>query len=77
MKALVLHGAGDIRYEKNWVEPEPKRGWAMIRVKYSGICGSDLQRIVHLQQLVETGVTPLFVITLPHRAVAISFACKP
>lgn len=45
MKALVLHSAGDIRYEPNWPEPKVPPGWVLVRVKYSGICGSDLPRI--------------------------------
>ena len=41
MKALVFHGAGDIRYEE--VEtPKPKAGEVLIKVKAVSICGSDL-----------------------------------
>jgi 2-desacetyl-2-hydroxyethyl bacteriochlorophyllide A dehydrogenase len=41
MKALVFHGAGDIRYEE--VEtPQPKAGEVLIKVKAVSICGSDL-----------------------------------
>ena len=46
MKALVLHKAGDCRYEKNWPEPKPKKGLVLVKVKYSGICGSDLPRMM-------------------------------
>ncbi len=46
MKALVLHGPGDFRYEQNWREPEPREGWALVKVRYSSICGSDLPRMM-------------------------------
>ena len=46
MKALVLHSPGDFRYEQDWREPKPKEEWAVVRVKYSGICGSDLPRML-------------------------------
>ena len=45
MKALVLHGPGNFRYESDWLKPTPKKDSAVIRVKYSGICGSDLPRM--------------------------------
>jgi len=45
MKALVLHGKnGDYKYEPNWKMPEVQPGWAIVKVAYSGICGSDLPR---------------------------------
>lgn len=41
MKALVFHGAGDIRYEE--VEtPSPKEDEVLLKVKAVSICGSDL-----------------------------------
>lgn len=44
MKAYVLHGINDIRYEE--VEmPTPSEKEALIEVKASGICGSDIPRI--------------------------------
>lgn len=46
MKALVLHNAGNFRYEPAWPEPKPPDNWAIMRVRYSGICGSDLPRIM-------------------------------
>lgn len=43
MKAAVLHGKEDIRYEE--VEtPVVKPGYVKVRVKACGICGSDLPR---------------------------------
>lgn len=45
MKAAVLHGAGDIRYEE--IEtPEPAAKQVRIRVIAAGICGSDYPRIL-------------------------------
>jgi L-iditol 2-dehydrogenase len=44
MKAGVLYAKEDIRYEE--IEtPSPKEGEVLIKVKYSGICGSDLPRV--------------------------------
>ena len=44
MKAGVVHGIRDIRYEE--VEkPVPKKGEVLIKVKYTGICGSDVPRV--------------------------------
>ena len=44
MKALVMHGPGEYRVEHDWPDPDPKPGWAKIRVRYAGVCGSDLPR---------------------------------
>lgn len=43
MKAAVLYEGGVIRYEA-WPDPVPKPGEVLVRVKASGICGSDLPR---------------------------------
>lgn len=44
MKAGVVHGKNDIRFEE--IEtPKPQRGQVKIRVKYTGICGSDVPRV--------------------------------
>lgn len=44
MKAGVLHAREDLRYEE--IEtPSPKTGEVLIKVKYTGICGSDLPRV--------------------------------
>ena len=40
MKALVLHGPGDLRLEEV-ADPVPKGEWVRIRVKRVGICGTD------------------------------------
>ena len=44
MKAGVVHAREDIRYE-GIERPAPKRGEVLIKVKYTGICGSDVPRV--------------------------------
>ncbi|MBB5182444.1 galactitol-1-phosphate 5-dehydrogenase [Catenisphaera adipataccumulans] len=44
MKAGVLHGKEDLRYEEI-EKPNPKKGEVRIKVKYTGICGSDIPRV--------------------------------
>ncbi len=44
MKAYVLHGVNDLRYDD--VEmPTCPPGWAIVQVKAAGICSSDIPRI--------------------------------
>lgn len=44
MKAGVVHAQGDIRYE-DISKPEATAGRVLIKVKYTGICGSDIPRV--------------------------------
>lgn len=44
MKAGVVHAKGDIRYEEI-PAPQVKPGQVLIKVKYTGICGSDIPRV--------------------------------
>ena len=44
MKAYVLHGIGDLRYE-DWPMPELQPGWVLVKVLAAGICSSDIPRI--------------------------------
>ncbi len=44
MKAGVVHAQNDIRYE-DIEKPSPKEGEVLIKVKYTGICGSDIPRV--------------------------------
>ncbi len=44
MKAGVVHAREDIRYEEI-EKPTPKPGHVLIKVKYTGICGSDIPRV--------------------------------
>lgn len=44
MKALVLHGDYDIRYEE-YPTPEIKSGCVKVAIKACGVCGSDIPRL--------------------------------
>lgn len=44
MKAYVLHGVNDLRYDEINI-PECPKGWATIKVKAAGICSSDIARV--------------------------------
>jgi len=44
MKAGVVHAKNDIRYEEI-EKPAVKAGKVLIKVKYTGICGSDIPRV--------------------------------
>ncbi len=44
MKAYVLHGIGEYRYEEVAV-PAAKPGNVLVKVRAAGICGSDIPRI--------------------------------
>ncbi len=44
MKAGVLHARDDLRFEEI-ATPAPGPGQVLIKVKYTGICGSDLPRV--------------------------------
>lgn len=44
MKAGVVYAREDIRYEEIDI-PKPKAGEVLIKVKYTGICGSDIPRV--------------------------------
>jgi len=46
MKQAVYHGIRDVRVEEV-PEPKPGRGEAKVKVKYCGICGSDLHEYLH------------------------------
>ncbi|WP_158839526.1 L-idonate 5-dehydrogenase [Saccharothrix deserti] len=46
MRAVVVHGAGDLRVEER-PDPTPRLGQVAIGVSYGGICGSDLHYYRH------------------------------
>ncbi len=46
MKAAVLHGNEDLRYEE-YPTPELRPGTVKVRVRATGICGSDVPRVLH------------------------------
>jgi L-idonate 5-dehydrogenase len=41
MKAVVVHGAGDLRVDE-LPDPTPARGEVLVAMEWGGICGSDL-----------------------------------
>jgi 2-desacetyl-2-hydroxyethyl bacteriochlorophyllide A dehydrogenase len=43
MKAIVLHGKNDLRYEANWPDPSPAPGEVLLRMTYSSICQTDIE----------------------------------
>src|SRR2546422_5647846 len=45
MKAVVLHGADDMRVE-TWPRPEPGPGEALLKVEVASICGTDV-KVLH------------------------------
>lgn len=45
MRAAVLHGQRDVRVEEI-PTPEPGPGEALIRVRMTGVCGSDIPRVL-------------------------------
>jgi threonine dehydrogenase-like Zn-dependent dehydrogenase len=44
MKALVIHGPGRYAVERDWPLPRARPGWSLVRVRFAGVCGSDLVR---------------------------------
>lgn len=46
MKAAVLYGNEDIRYD-TWETPQVKPGMVLVKVRATGICGSDVPRVLH------------------------------
>jgi len=46
VRAAVFHGRGDLRLEE-LPEPEPGPGEVKLRVRFAGICGTDLHELDH------------------------------
>ncbi len=46
MKAAVLYANEDIRYD-DWETPEVQPGTVKVHVRATGICGSDVPRVLH------------------------------
>ena len=44
MKACVLYAVGDLRYEEA-PKPSPGKNEVLIKIKASGVCGSDIPRV--------------------------------
>lgn len=48
MKAIVYHGKEDLKFHKNYPEPEISHGEDVkVKIYYCGICGSDLKEYTH------------------------------
>ncbi len=58
MRAILYHGREDVRLE-NIPEPSPKTGEVKLRVRYNGICGSDLHEYYHGPLMSRTRPHPL------------------
>ncbi len=58
MKAAVLHAKGDLRYE-DYPNPVAGAGEVLVKVKATGICGSDIPRV-------NSGTAHYFPIVLGH-----------
>jgi len=46
MKAAVLYGNKDLRYD-DYPDPIVEEGMVLVRVRATGICGSDVPRVLH------------------------------
>ncbi len=46
MKSLVLHAPKSLSFEPDWPTSTIPEDWTCVRVRASGICGSDLPRIM-------------------------------
>lgn len=46
MKAAVLYGNREIRYD-DWETPKTQAGTVLVHVRATGICGSDVPRVLH------------------------------
>ena len=57
MKAGVLYKNEDIRYD-DIPTPEPKAGEILVKVKMTGICGSDIPRVLKMVPI----IIPLFLV---------------
>lgn len=44
MKAIVLHGPGDLRIEEV-PRPSPRGGEVLVKVRAAGVCSSDIRRV--------------------------------
>ena len=62
MKGLMWYGERDLRYT-DIPEPSPAQDQVKIKVKFAGICGSDLERYQHGSFMIGKGKVP---ITLGH-----------
>lgn len=59
MRAAVYFGRQDVRSTEWTPPPPPPPGWVQVAVSWCGICGTDLEEIVHGPMLVPTEPHPL------------------
>lgn len=59
MRALVWHGAGDLRLDDVPEPPEPGPGQAVVAVAYCGICGTDVHEYVEGPVMIRPAGHPL------------------
>jgi (R,R)-butanediol dehydrogenase / meso-butanediol dehydrogenase / diacetyl reductase len=59
MLAAVFHGREQIRVEERPPPPAPGPGWVQVAVSWCGICGTDLDELLHGPVLVPTAPHPL------------------
>ena len=52
MKAAVVVANEDVQYQEI-EEPKVTKGTVKIRVRYSGICGSDIPRVISIQSYLD------------------------
>ena len=57
MKAAVLYGNEDLRYD-DYPTPEVVPGTVKVKVRATGICGSDVPRVLHHGALLSCGAGP-------------------
>jgi len=55
MRAAVFHGAGEPLHIEELSDPVPQKGEVIIKVKASGICGTDLHATTKQEMLVPAG----------------------
>ncbi|MFI6830880.1 L-idonate 5-dehydrogenase [Kribbella sp. NPDC050241] len=46
MRAVVVHGPGDVRVEER-PDPSPGRGDVLVAMEWGGVCGSDISYALH------------------------------
>ncbi len=54
MNAAVLHAPGDLRYEQVQKPVIQNKDEVLVKIKAVGICGSDLDRVLHTEHTAPT-----------------------
>jgi D-arabinose 1-dehydrogenase-like Zn-dependent alcohol dehydrogenase len=58
MKAIVIHGPSDARYEEVPVKP-PQEGEVVIQIKAIGLCGTDYELYTNEMVYIKEGLCKL------------------